>query len=173
MLIFPAIDLRGGRVVRLTQGDYDRMTVYADDPVEVAEGFVHLGATCLHAVDLDGAKDGAPQNREVIAALCKLRRFVELGGGTVRTRTTGADRLVKRAEEIGVRKASGGAYSWKPDPADEATVDVIIRWHNGKPIAWGATTDDVMALQNDFGVTREELYEKGAEIVAAFGLTEN
>lgn len=59
MLIYPAIDLRGGRVVRLTQGDYDRMTVYGDDPVAVAQGFVQAGATCLHAVDLDGAKDGS------------------------------------------------------------------------------------------------------------------
>ena len=55
MLIYPAIDLRGGRVVRLTQGDYDRMTVYGDDPVAVAQGFVQAGATVLHAVDLDGA----------------------------------------------------------------------------------------------------------------------
>ena len=50
MKIFPAIDLRGGKVVRLTQGDYDRMTVYADDPVAVAEGFRAAGATCLHTV---------------------------------------------------------------------------------------------------------------------------
>ncbi len=70
MLIYPAIDLRGGRVVRLTQGDYDRMTVYGDDPVAVAQGFVQAGATCLHAVDLDGAKDGSPQIRTVIGQLC-------------------------------------------------------------------------------------------------------
>ena len=81
MLIYPAIDLRGGRVVRLTQGDYDRMTVYGDDPVAVAQGFVQAGATCLHAVDLDGAKDGSPQNRTVIGQLCKLPLSVEVGGG--------------------------------------------------------------------------------------------
>lgn len=130
------------------------------------------------AVQLVEAKERGATYAELVKVLgtgtaAVMRRFVELGGGSVRTRTTGAERLERRAEDIGVRKASGGAYSWKPDPADEATVDVIIRWHNGKPIAWGATTDDVMALQNDFGVTREELYEKGAEIVAAFGLTEN
>ena len=55
MLIYPAIDLRGGRVVRLTQGDYDRMTVYEGDPAAVAQGYADAGATCLHAVDLDGA----------------------------------------------------------------------------------------------------------------------
>lgn len=73
MLIYPAIDLRGGRVVRLTQGDYDRMTVYGDDPVAVAQGFVQAGATCLHAVDLDGAKDGSPQNRTVIGSCASCR----------------------------------------------------------------------------------------------------
>ena len=81
MLIYPAIDLRGGRVVRLSQGDYDRMTVYSDDPVEVARGFIKSGATCLHAVDLDGARSGDPMNREIIARLCALKLFVEVGGG--------------------------------------------------------------------------------------------
>lgn len=81
MQIYPAIDLRGGRVVRLKQGDYDRMTVYEGDPVEIAEGFIHAGATCLHAVDLDGAKDGNPKNRAAIGELCKTGLFTEVGGG--------------------------------------------------------------------------------------------
>ena len=81
MLIYPAIDLRGGRVVRLQQGDYDKMTVYGDDPAAVARSFKEAGATCLHAVDLDGAKDGSPMNREVIAALCREGLFTEVGGG--------------------------------------------------------------------------------------------
>lgn len=81
MLIFPAIDLRDGRVVRLTEGDYDRMTVYSDNPVSVAAGFREAGATCLHVVDLDGAKDGSPKNREVIARLCASGTLVEVGGG--------------------------------------------------------------------------------------------
>ena len=100
MLIYPAIDLRGGRVVRLTQGDYDRMTVYGDDPVDVAQGFVQAGATCLHAVDLDGAKDGSPQNRTVIGQLCKLPLSIEVGGGmrteadVDATLALGADRVI-------------------------------------------------------------------------------
>ena len=81
MLVFPAIDLRGGQVVRLKQGDYDQMTVYDGDPAEIAQGFIRAGATCLHAVDLDGAKDGNPQNRAVIAKLCKLPLFTQVGGG--------------------------------------------------------------------------------------------
>ena len=56
MQLFPAIDLRGGQVVRLTQGDYDRMTVYGQDPCAQARSFVAAGAKNLHVVDLDGAK---------------------------------------------------------------------------------------------------------------------
>ncbi len=82
MILFPAIDLRGGRVVRLTEGDYDRMTVYGDDPVAAAAGFQAAGATHLHVVDLDGAKDGAQRNLPVIAAIVReTGLFVEVGGG--------------------------------------------------------------------------------------------
>ncbi len=100
MLIFPAVDLRGGKAVRLTQGDYDRMTVYGDDPVATAEGFLYEGAKCLHVVDLDGAKDGGPQNREVIGRLCALPLFTQVGGGmrteadAERTLALGADRVI-------------------------------------------------------------------------------
>ena len=71
MKIFPAIDLRGGQVVRLTQGDYDKMTVYGTDPAAQAEAFRQAGASCLHLVDLDGAKDGAPVNLEAIRAIAR------------------------------------------------------------------------------------------------------
>ncbi len=82
MILFPAIDLRGGRVVRLAEGDYDRMTVYGDNPVETAMGFCEAGATHLHLVDLDGAKDGAQVNLPVIAAIVReTGMFVEVGGG--------------------------------------------------------------------------------------------
>lgn len=82
MLIFPAIDLRGGQVVRLTLGDYDRMTVYASDPVSVALGFKAVGAKCLHVVDLDGAKDGSQENLPAIRAVAEESGlFVEVGGG--------------------------------------------------------------------------------------------
>ncbi len=58
MKLFPAIDLKNGRAVRLFQGDYDKMTVYSDSPHEVAAAFAEAGAEYLHLVDLDGAKDG-------------------------------------------------------------------------------------------------------------------
>ena len=82
MLIYPAIDIRDGRCVRLVQGDYSRETVFSDDPVSVAQRWVEQGADRLHLVDLDGAKAGRPVNGPVI------RRIVEsvsvpcqLGGG--------------------------------------------------------------------------------------------
>lgn len=82
MNIFPAIDLRGGRVVRLTQGDYSRMTVYGDDPCAQARQFIGAGAKYLHVVDLDGARDGTLANFDTIAALVQQGGlFIEVGGG--------------------------------------------------------------------------------------------
>lgn len=82
MKIFPAIDVSGGRVVRLTKGDYNRKKVYADSPEAVVRAFKRSGASCLHAVDLDGAKDGSPVNPDVIRRLTEDRDlFVEVGGG--------------------------------------------------------------------------------------------
>ena len=80
MEIFPAIDLRGGRVVRLYQGDYDQMTVYGQDPCAVARDFLAAGATYLHVVDLDGAKDGTLANFDSIAAIARQGgQYLDLG----------------------------------------------------------------------------------------------
>lgn len=81
MFIYPAIDLRDGKVVRLTKGDYDRMEVYSSDPSEIARSFRLAGATHLHVVDLDGAKDGKLCNYEIISKLAAEDLFVEVGGG--------------------------------------------------------------------------------------------
>lgn len=82
MQIFPAIDLRGGQVVRLYQGDYDQMTVYGADPCAVARDFLAAGAKYLHVVDLDGAKDGTLANFETIAAIARQGGlYIEVGGG--------------------------------------------------------------------------------------------
>lgn len=82
MRIFPAIDLRNRQVVRLTQGDYNRMEVYDSDPAAVARGFAAQGAEYLHVVDLDGAKDGALSNFETVAEIIAATgMFVEIGGG--------------------------------------------------------------------------------------------
>ena len=82
MQIFPAIDLRGGQVVRLYQGDYDKETVYAADPCAVARNFLAAGAQYLHVVDLDGARDGTLANFDTIAAIAKQGGlYIEVGGG--------------------------------------------------------------------------------------------
>lgn len=82
MEIFPAIDLSGGQAVRLTQGDYNRMTVYNADPLKQAAEFKQAGACYLHVVDLDGAKDGEMTNFSVIKELAeKSGLMIEVGGG--------------------------------------------------------------------------------------------
>jgi phosphoribosylformimino-5-aminoimidazole carboxamide ribotide isomerase len=82
MEIYPAIDIRGGRCVRLRQGDYAQETVFGDDPVAVARRWVGEGADRLHLVDLDGAKHGEPVNVEVIKAIVEACRVsCQLGGG--------------------------------------------------------------------------------------------
>jgi phosphoribosylformimino-5-aminoimidazole carboxamide ribotide isomerase len=85
--LYPAIDLRAGRVVRLQMGDYAVETVYGDDPVAVAESFADAGALWVHVVDLDAARSGEPVNRGVVAAIAAaLRGRAELqNGGGVRT----------------------------------------------------------------------------------------
>jgi phosphoribosylformimino-5-aminoimidazole carboxamide ribotide isomerase len=80
--VIPAIDLRGGRVVRLRQGDFARETAYAEDPVAVAQEWDRCGARWIHVVDLDGAKAGEPRHLDVVAAMAAaVRARIELGGG--------------------------------------------------------------------------------------------
>jgi phosphoribosylformimino-5-aminoimidazole carboxamide ribotide isomerase len=80
--IYPAIDLRGGRCVRLLQGAFDRETVYGEDPVEVARAFAAAGARWVHVVDLDGARAGRPVQADLVAAVCAAVSIpVQVGGG--------------------------------------------------------------------------------------------
>ena len=82
MNIFPAIDLINGQVVRLLKGDYDKVTVYGNDPVSVAKDFEACGAEYIHIVDLDAAKDGKVHNFDIIKAICTETNLkVEIGGG--------------------------------------------------------------------------------------------
>ena len=82
MKLFPAIDLLGGRAVRLYQGDYAAATVYADDPLDMAERCRAAGADCLHVVDLDGAREGTPVNFDAVRRIADTPGlFLEVGGG--------------------------------------------------------------------------------------------
>ncbi len=82
MDLYPAIDLRGGRCVRLHQGDYGQETVYGDDPVAQAVAFAEAGADWIHVVDLDAARTGVPENRNTVAAIAAAIPVpVQTGGG--------------------------------------------------------------------------------------------
>ena len=82
MIIFPAIDLLGGKAVRLMRGDYDKVTVYSDNPLDTALSFKKAGAEYLHVVDLDGARDGDMANFETITTLALNSGLkLEVGGG--------------------------------------------------------------------------------------------
>ena len=81
MIIFPAIDLYGGKAVRLYKGDYSRMTVYSDSPLEVAKDVGKKGAEQVHIVDLMGARDGGTPNLEMVKEIIREIPFVEIGGG--------------------------------------------------------------------------------------------
>lgn len=101
MNIIPAIDLIGGKAVRLQKGDYNKVTVYSDSPVEVAKSFAASGARFLHVVDLDGAKSGRADNYETIKTIVEATELsVEVGGGirnmdTVRLYAeAGVDRII-------------------------------------------------------------------------------
>lgn len=101
MELWPAIDLRGGKCVRLSQGDYGRETVFGDDPVEVAKRFVDGGARRLHLVDLDGAKAGEPLQAELVGLIVEASGVpCQVGGGirsletALRYRDVGLSRIV-------------------------------------------------------------------------------
>ncbi len=111
MTIYPAIDIRGGRCVRLTQGRADAETVYAQDPTAVAAGFRAAGAEWVHVVDLDGAFAGVPRNLAAVGAIAELGVKVQFGGGlrnrasVERALAMGAARVV-----IGTRAAESEAF---------------------------------------------------------------
>lgn len=104
MRLIPAIDLRGGRVVRLLQGQFDAETVYADDPLLVLDKYAGLGARLVHVVDLDGARAGSQGNVRAIAALASSRRAALQVGGGVRDRAT-----VARLLESGITRVVVGS----------------------------------------------------------------
>ena len=111
MTIYPAIDIKGGRAVRLTQGRADQETVYAENPADVAKQFRAAGSEWVHVVDLDGAFAGEPQNLAAVQAIAALGMKVQLGGG-LRTRAAveralgfGVSRVV-----IGTRAAESEAF---------------------------------------------------------------
>ena len=100
MLLVPAIDLRGGRCVRLLQGRFDAETVYSDDPLEILQRYQTLGARTIHVVDLDGARDGSQGNRPAIARLAAVPGVRLQVGGGVRSRAVADELLALGVERV-------------------------------------------------------------------------
>jgi phosphoribosylformimino-5-aminoimidazole carboxamide ribotide isomerase len=146
MDLFPAIDLRAGKVVQLTQGDFERERVHGDDPVAVAQAFVAAGAPWIHTVDLDAARTGEPVNRHLIAAIAAgVDVPVQAGGGV---RSAEAARALA---DLGVARVVMGTAAME-DPDLVATIagrqpvalgldvrgrEVAIRgWAEGSGVEW-------------------------------------
>ena len=137
--VLPAIDLRGGRVVRLSQGDFDRETVYGTDPAEVAREFVAAGARWIHAVDLDGAKDGARRQTEA------LTRIVAAAGEGVSCEIAGGLRdeaAVASVLETGAARAVVGTAALR----DPDFVERLVARFGVERIAIALDVRDGMAV---------------------------
>ncbi len=150
MKIFPAIDLRDGKVVRLFQGDYDQMTVYSEDPAEVARGFKAKGADNLHLVDLDGAKDGKLVNFETIRTITQqVDMFVEVGGG-IRD-----EERIRQYLDVGVGRVILGTVAVK----EPAFLEEMVEKY-GEKIAVGVDARDGYVAVNGW---KEITDKKGIE----------
>lgn len=117
MIIYPAIDIRGGRCVRLTQGKADQETVYSDHPADMGASFKEAGSAWIHVVDLDGAFEGKPRNLKAVAEIVAVGLKVELGGG-MRARDA-----VQRALDLGVSRVVVGTRAAE----SEAFVAELVR----------------------------------------------
>ena len=132
MIIFPAIDLYEKKAVRLYKGDYEQMTVYSENPLEVAKGFKAAGAEYIHMVDLEGAKDGTTPNFDVVASVAKESGLkVEIGGG-IRNEET-----VKKYIDAGVMRVILGTAALN----DRAFLETVCKKYGDK-IAVGADLKD-------------------------------
>ena len=158
--VFPAIDLSGGKVVRLMQGDPDRQTVYGSDPAQVAANWLSAGATWIHVVDLDGALgDSGQANRKALAAIFSTDVQIQFGGGV---RTLGE---IERVLSLGVRRLILGTVAAEsPQLIQEAIarfgagrVGVGIDVRNGSVRVRGWTQDSGL---DPLGLAKR-LYEMG------------
>ncbi len=132
MIIFPAIDLYGGKAVRLYKGDYNEMTVYNDEPLDVARDFEKKGAKYVHLVDLEGARDGSTPNLETVKKIAQnTSLFCEIGGG-IRDMET-----VEKYFSVGVDRVILGTAAVK----DEEFLMAAVKKY-GEKIAVGADIKD-------------------------------
>lgn len=132
MKIFPAIDLIDGCAVRLFKGDYDKKTVYSNNPVDVAKSFAAAGAEYIHIVDLDGAKDGSNANIEVVRAIVKESGLkAEIGGG-IRSKET-----IEKYLDLGVMRVILGTAA----VTDNEFLEFAVKTY-GEKVAVGVDIKD-------------------------------
>ncbi|RNF39350.1 1-(5-phosphoribosyl)-5-[(5-phosphoribosylamino)methylideneamino]imidazole-4-carboxamide isomerase [Planococcus salinus] len=141
--IYPAIDLRGGKCVRLFQGDYAQETIYGDSPVDMAKKFADAGAAWIHMVDLDGAKDGAKINDKVVIEAAKLPVNVQVGGG-IRTRED-----IEHYLSNGVSRVIIGSLAIR----EPETVVSFIEEFGAEQIVIGIDAKDGMAATEGWTIT--------------------
>ena len=150
MQIYPAIDLRGGQVVRLYQGDYDKMTVYGENPAAQARTFAAAGAKYLHVVDLDGAKDGTLANFASIEAIAKESGlYIEVGGG-IRT-----EERIEKYLSLGVGRCILGTIA-----VQDFAFTARMAQRYGDKIAVGVDAKDGYVAINGW---KEVSHEKGVD----------
>ncbi len=154
MILFPAIDLYEKKAVRLYKGDYANMTVYSENPIEIARDFEAKGCTHIHMVDLEGAKDSTTPNRAIVEQVAKeTSLFVEIGGG-IRSMET-----VERYFAAGANRVILGTAA----VTDEAFLLEAVRKY-GEKIAVGADIKDgyiaIKGWIEKSGFTTEEFFEK-------------
>lgn len=137
MLIYPAIDLRAGKCVRLAQGDFNRETVYGDDPGLIARQFAEAGAEWIHVVDLDGARGGLPQNWSLIPSILASGLKLQLGGG-IRSLE-----VARRAIELGAsRVVLGSVVAKEPEMAQSVFQHLGEKAAAGIDVKEGKATTD-------------------------------
>lgn len=158
MILFPAIDIVDGKAVRLFKGDYQQMTVYSDNPAEIALDFKNCGATAIHIVDLEGAKDGNTPNFDTVLAIKKASGlFCEIGGG-IRNME-----VVEKYLDAGIDRVILGTAAIE----DEAFLKKAVEKY-GERIAVGADIRDgfiaVKGWLERSQVTADEFFEKMQKI---------
>lgn len=173
MIIYPAIDLYGGKAVRLFKGDYEQMTVYSDNPPEIAEAFVKAGADHIHVVDLEGARDGSTPNFSTVLAIKKAadaaaaemtgdseaKAFVEIGGG-IRD-----DETAEKYLDAGIDRVILGTAAVK----DQGFLKRAVREH-GSRIAVGIDVRDGFVAIKGWTELSEYTLEQFASMMQGLGV---
>ena len=199
MFIIPAIDIKNGKCVRLLQGDPDRETVYSDNPVDMAKRFEDAGASLIHVVDLDGAFQGRPVNKGIVAAIVKsLNIPIEIGGG-IRTAETvsyytdlGIKRIIlgtvifqdqfkKLIDKFGnifiagidVKNSLVATHGWKKVSSVQ-TIDIIkeiFQLGIHKVIYTDISTDGMLSGPNTHAIQHILKEADGIELIASGGIS--